>query len=285
MKTARIDRRDFMKSSAILAGLAAAGRLPLLGAEPEIGSSIDAATGPAAVKPIRAHLTGFTPASDGQAARENYALTYDIVHWENGLRKGTQRGNSVVGSLAITRRRGNGRVQYDVEQHTRFGGVDNVIEAQIVCAPDDFNALRSWQIRTYGVPLSGDQVPLSEITETGENSAGQIQVKDGDHRYGFTASHPVVSQWTVPDFLARRGSADTSVTFDLLQDLSLFKANQTLIFDGTVEVAVKDGQTVQMDTYAQTGEGVLPVHYLLDEQRRPQLITNSLVSWALTDIS
>jgi hypothetical protein len=267
------------------AGLVAAGRLPLLGAEPGNGSNIDAATGPGAVKPIRRHLAGFEPVSDGPARRDSYTLTYDIVHWQDGLRQGTQRGSAVVGSLTVARRGGNGRVQYEVKQRTRFGGLDNFIEAEIVCATDELNTLRSWKIRSYAKPAAGGQAELLRIDETGENGAGRIQVEGGGSEYGFTATHPVVSQWTVPDYLLRYASPRTSVTFDLLQDLSLFKANQTLVFDGAVEVPVKDGRTVKLDTFAQTGEGVLPIHYLLDGQRRVQLVTQSIMSWALSDVA
>ena len=54
-----------------------------------------------------------------------------------------------------------------------------------------------------------------------------------------------------------------------------------LVFDETIEVVVKGGRKVKLDSYAQTGQGILPVHYMLDEQHLPQLVTSSLVSWAL----
>ncbi len=38
------------------------------------------------------------------------------------------------------------------------------------------------------------------------------------------------------------------------------------------------------NNYAQTGEGILPTHYPLDDRQRPQLITFGLMAWALTDI-
>jgi len=73
-----------------------------------------------------------------------------------------------------------------------------------------------------------------------------------------------------------------NVTFDLLQDLSLFKPNQSLTYDGVTPVKLRDGKTVMLKTYAQTGQGILPTHYLLDDQGRPQLITSSILSWALS---
>ena len=69
------------------------------------------------------------------------------------------------------------------------------------------------------------------------------------------------------------------MAFDLIQDLSLLRSNHALVSDGSVELSCGS-----YNTYVQSGEGILPVHYLLDEDRRPQLITFGLIAWALTDI-
>ncbi len=285
MQSPQIDRREFVKSGAVLAGLVATGRLPLLGAESGNGSGIDADTGPGAVKSIRRHLAQFEPVEGDPVSGDSYTLTYDILHWNDGLRRGSQRGSAVVGSLEIVRRGGKSRVRYEVAQETRFGGLDNILEAEIICATDELNTLRSWEIRTHNKLPKGEKLDLSEMSETGEVKAGRIRVKGGATEYDFTAANPVVSQWTLLDFVARRASPSTSASFDLLQDLSLFKANQELVFDGTTDVPMAGERTVKLATYSQTGEGVLPIHYLLDEQRRVQLVTQSLVSWALSGIS
>ncbi len=274
-----------MKSAALITWLVAAGHLPLLAAESGNGSNIDAATGPAAVKPIRGHLSGFTPGVDGLASRESYTLTYDIVHWIGVAARTGKTNNSVVGTVSVTRRKRSSDVQYKVSQRTNFGGMENIMEAQIVCADNALNTLRSWQIRTSSRDPSKRIVPLSEMNEMGENADGKILIKDGEYNHSFIPANPVISQWTILDFLMRHATKTTSVTFDLLQDLSLFKKDQTLVFDGTVEIAVEDNQQVKLDTYAQTGEGILPIHYLLDEKNLPQLITTSIVSWTLKDVS
>ena len=274
-----------MKSAALISWLVAAGHLPLLAAESGNGSNIDAATGPAAVKPIRGHLSGFAPGVDGLASRESYALTYDIVHWTGVAARTGKTNNSVVGTVIVARRKRSSDVQYEVSQRTNFGGMENVIEAQIACADDALNSLRLWQIRTYSRDSSKTIVLLSEMNEIGENSNGKILIKDGEYNHSFIPANPVVSQWTILDFLMRHATKTTSVTFDLLQDLSLFKKDQTLVFDGTVEIAVKDNHQVKLDTYSQTGDGILPIHYLLDDHNLPQLITSSIVSWALKSVS
>ena len=69
------------------------------------------------------------------------------------------------------------------------------------------------------------------------------------------------------------------ITFDMLQDLSVLRVNQQLIDEGPIDL---DSGTYT--SFAQTGEGILPTHYLLDDQQRPQLITFGLIAWVLTDI-
>jgi hypothetical protein len=49
---------------------------------------------------------------------------------------------------------------------------------------------------------------------------------------------------------------------------------------GKIEIPVKGG-TVMLDSYAHTGWGVTPTHYLVDAQGRVQLITMTTVNWAL----
>jgi hypothetical protein len=287
-----MDRRDFMKRMVFLTTLAStshirAGSLHqiLLAVEPGTGSSIDAAAVPAAVKPISGYLPRFTPATGSALDYSSYRLTYEIVHWGGVDPKTGKSTNNVPGSLKIERSKRDGDVHYGVIQQTRFGGLGNIIEAQITCAADDLNTLKSWRIRTYSRNASGEKVPLSEMDETGENRGGEILIKGAEHHYNFVASHPVLSRWTLIDFLLRHTAKAASLTFDFLQDLSLFKPNQELNFDGTVEVTVENEHKVRLNSYVQTGQGVLPVHYLLDEQNRPQLITSSIVSWALKEIS
>ena len=281
MDTVAIDRRQFLQSGLMAATLVATGRLPLLSAQTDSDSGIDASTGPYATKPIRSYLRGFSPADVPLRKQQQYSLTYDIIHWGASNSKTGMPTNSVLGQVVIKRSVAKGRVRYEVVQQTRIGGVNNFIEAQITCKADDWNSLRQWTLRTYHIGPDGEIDPLSKITENGNCKSGQIRIDGGGYKYGYAAKNPVVSQWTVPDFLIRKASPTLNVTFDLLQDLSLFKPNQSLFYDGLTNLKLKGGQTATLQTYAQIGEGILPIHYLLDMQGRPQLITSSILSWAL----
>jgi hypothetical protein len=263
------------------ATLAAAGRLPLLSAKESVGTGIDVSSGPYAVKPVRDHLSRFLPVKT-VPGRKQYVLTYDIVHWH--WSKG-QRGtfaNTVIGELTIGRKEAGSQVVYQVSQETLIGGVKNFIKAQIICDTDDLNSLRRWDFKSYEVDSKGNIRSLSKLTEKGSCRDGSIRIDSGNHQYGFYTKREVLSQWTIPDVLIRKANPKLSITFDLLQDLSLFKPNQTLVYDGETHFRCKGGRSVTLQTYSQRGAGILPVHYLYDGQGWPHLITSSMVSWALS---
>jgi len=277
-----MDRRELLKSGLMATALAAAGRLPLLSAGTGGGSNIDASTGPGALKPIRDHLKRFSPTNRPLGKSGQYGLTYNILHWSwVGGRRDTF-ANSIVGQVTIKRISANTRVFYEVSQRMRIGGVDNSVEARIICNKGNYNSLRKWTLHSYHTTAKGELEPLSELAEKGRCNNGRIHIESGNYEYGFSANNPVIAQWTVPDFLLRKANPVLNVTFDMLQDLSLFKPDQSLSYEGLTPVKLRDGKTVKLQTYAQTGQGVLPIHYLLDDQRRPQLITSSILSWALS---
>ncbi len=284
MNEPRISRRQFLKTGAIAATLLAAGRLPLLTAEEGSGSGIDPSAGQHSAKPIRGYLPRFSPAAGPLQDRRDYALTYDIVHWNGVDRRTGMSTNSVVGAVVITRKAGIRKVHYEIAQETMVGGVGNLIQARITCNEDDANSIREWEVRFHHTGPQGRSDPLSEIRETGTCRDGEILINNGDHRSRFMAQSPLITQWTVLDFLIRKANPSVNARFDLLQDLSLFKTNHRLVYDGEIRLRLKVGRTVTLQAYVQTGEGVLPSHYLCDKQRRPQLVTTSLLSWALRGV-
>ncbi len=275
-----IDRRQLLETGLAAAALVAAGRLPLLAAHTESGSGIDASTGPHAVKPVRSLLPRFSPA-DPQAPQGRYALNYNIIHWSGATSAVALPPNPVVGSITIKRTPARESVLYQVNQQTRIGGVNNVIDARITCRTDDFNSIKSWNVRFYHENQAQQTDPLSLIEEKGACGNGEISFGSRDSKYAFAAKRPVITQWTLLNYLIRKADPSTSVNFDLLQDLSLFKPAQSLFYDGPVPLKLKNNNLVTLRSYAQIGQGILPIHYLLDDHRRPQLVTAGLISWAL----
>ena len=44
------------------------------------------------------------------------------------------------------------------------------------------------------------------------------------------------------------------------------------------------GGKAKLHSYLQTGDAIVPTHYLVDAHGRVQLITMSMVNWALTEL-
>jgi len=280
VQSQKIDRREFLQSGLMAASLIAAGRLPLLAREADGGSGIDTSGEPYAVKPIRDYLPTFSP-GDTQRHERPAPLHYDIVHWSWGRKGRGTHTNSVVGKIDIACTKSSDRILYEVGQSTKIGGVDNVMEAEILCNADALHSVRSWRLRSHEVDPDGKVDPLSKLAEKGRCENGKIRIESQCDHCERIASRPVVTQWHVPDLLTRNAGRSLRLAFDLLRDAALLKPNQLLVYDGQVEVPVKGGRTLTLESYAQTGEGILPTHYLLDDKRRVQLVTCSFLSWAL----
>ena len=235
---------------------------------------IDTATGPHAVKPIRDLLTRFTPVQKSVSDPDNATLTYDILNWT--FRPGTPppAPNTVYGSLSIRRQATPSAALYHIQQKTHIGGQATQLNAEITCDLND--TLQSWTLETHREDASGNPVPISILREVGQNKNGHIQSQDSAYQY--QVHNTVLSHWTLPHLLMRN-VLSLPITFDMLQDLSVLRAKQSLIDQGPIDL---DSGTY--NSCAQTGEGILPTHYLLDDRQRPQLITFGLIAWALTDI-
>ncbi|HIG56410.1 MAG TPA: hypothetical protein EYG11_14510 [Candidatus Latescibacteria bacterium] len=235
---------------------------------------IDTATGPHAVTSIRELLTRFTPVEKDTSDPDNATLTYDILNWTFRPHTPPPAPNRVYGSLVIRRQATPSATLYHIQQKTHIGGLATHLNAEITSDLDD--SLQSWTLNTYREDANGDPVPISELREHGRNSSGHIQSQDDT--YNYHAQNTVLSHWTLPHLLMRN-VLSLPITFDMLQDLSVLRAKQRLIDEGPIDL---DSGTYS--SFAQTGEGILPTHYLLDDRQRPQLITFGLIAWALTDI-
>ena len=235
---------------------------------------IDTATGPHALKPVRDLLTRFTPVQKAIPDPDNSTLSYDILNWTFRPHTPPPAPNTVYGSLTIRRQATPSAALYHIQQKTHIGGQATQVNAEMTC--DLHDTLQSWTLETYREDADGNPVPISILREEGQNKNGHIQSQDGAYKH--QVHDTVLSHWTLPHLLMRNALA-LPASFDMHQDLSVLRANQSLMNEGPVDL---DSGTY--DSYAQKGEGILPTHYLLDDRQRPQLVTFGLIAWALTDI-
>jgi len=275
MADASITRREFIERGAMVAALMSAGRLPLLGQ-----GIVSAATpGPACVQPVTGYLGGFAPALAGRALGAEYTLAYDIVHWNRTDGKTWVTVNDVLGSLRIARSVSEEGPRYDVEQTMTYSGVENRLEAAILCNDDELNTLRRWRVK-WSASAGGKPIPQVHLADHGYAGDGLCRLWP---EQPFPVAGPLVSQWTILDLLARRAGERTDVCFRLLDDLSRLKEDQHLRYDGQEEIDCARGH-VTLASFLQTGRGIHPRHYLVDDRGLPQLVTAAMMSWALRSV-
>jgi len=116
--------------------------------------------------------------------------------------------------------------------------------------------------------------------EVGQWDGTTMNVEAKSWSRQMTTSHPLIHRWALLPLLASGSIKEAPLVFDMLDDSAL-RPNQTLSYKGRIDVPVEDGE-VMMDSYAQIGEGIVPIHYLVDDKGQVQLITIGTVNWALS---
>jgi hypothetical protein len=276
-----MNRREFMQLSASVTTLAAGGALPLLAADgkrekkqrrakkfgPTSGPR-NIFTEPSAIEPITGYLPKFKPARSGSMAGE-FTATYHLIQ---AYGSGAKSRNNISGSLAVSFKGAT-----CASKEIRTNRPANIVETTLHCA-GELNTAEKWTLKS-----SVERMPDISFTERGVWDGKKMTVKSKSWTQTRTTSHPLISQWALLQLLASGKFKDKPLEFDML-DNSTLRPDQTLRYCGKVEVPVSGGR-VKLDCYAQTGYGILPTHYLLDNAGRVQLITQETVNWALTKLS
>lgn len=252
-----ITRRDAFG----LAALAAAGRLPLLGASPM----------PAAATPVQGYLSAHGPAA-GKARPK--LLEYAVLRWTETKPATGETKNVEIGRLEIETAKQDDGLRLIVRQRTSYSRPVNRLEAEALCNDDGWLTLRSWRVKSW-IEERDDCVYEAEGDIVGKRG----RVHDGiSERILYNLPSATTCQWALPMALASPKA--TGGGFTLLEDLTLVRPDQLLARAPDVRVPFQDGEH-ELRSWAHTGQGVLPIHYLVDEKGLPQLMTQGALAWAL----
>lgn len=302
-----VDRRSFLDLTAGASALAIAGHLPVLAGEARGkdrkgarrgGSSAgkrNIFTEPPAIEPVTGYLRTFRPAA-GDMRAADFTATYRVVCWR-GVHPTTGKArNLMAGALTIRRRGGDGTAVYEISER-RQGQSTGEWRARLTCG-GELDALVRWTFTSEVGPRSGGP-PGADLTFTEEGRCrdGVVEQSTGLSKVVHRGKGPLLAQWSLLHILARgpgryvrlrRGPTNgpgkgTPLRFDMLADCSVYKPGQALRYGGKIEVPTAAGN-VRLDCYAQTGYGILPIHYLVDEAGRVQLVTQADTNWALQSV-
>ncbi len=268
-----MERRDFLKFAATTAAaMAAQGNLPLLAAGKKRKKMSDQGPSnclskPPAIEPITGYVEQFSPASAGSMAKA-FKARYSLIHWNGASAKSR---NSEQGSLDIAW--SDGKLS---TTETRSNRPSNTVKTSVQCA-GKHNTASSW---TLSSSFSSDVG--QNFTEKGEWDGKIMTVKAKSWTQESVTKNPLIARWTLLPLIASGSLKKSPLAFDMLDDSTL-RPNQTLRYEGQITVPVKGGEA-KLDSYVQIGDAIVPTHYLVDNQGRVQLITMSMVNWALTEL-
>ena len=256
-------RREALGLAGSVTALAAAGHLPLLGADLPVGLS-----------PVQGFLRRHAP--PGHASRGS-SQQYVVLRWRATDPRSGETTNQEIGRLELHAERQADQVVVNAVQTTRYSKPRNRLNAEIVCSPDPLLSLRRWKLDST-VDERGD----GRYAITGRRDGDTVRIEDGMSERVFDVEGPLVSQWTL--VLATAAAPPPRAPFGMLEDLLLHKPDQRLVAEATVEVPFLNGLH-RLACCSQRGPAVLPIHYYSDERGRTQLVTQGALAWALAESS
>ena len=233
------------------------------------GSSSNIFAEPPAIEPITGYLPKFTPVAEGTMGG-SFSARYTLVV----CRGSAARSRNIVeglGSLVVTF---SGATCKTIE--VRKGTPSNTIKTELQCG-GEFNTVSHWTLDS-----SVEGIPEAHFAEKGTWDGRTMVVKSNSWKQEHSTGKLLIGRWALLPLIASGKLKSQTLTFDLLDDSTL-RPNQTLRYMGEIEVPVAGGKA-KMDSYAQTGSGIVPTHYLVDSDGRVQLITMSTVNWALMEL-
>ena len=162
----------------------------------------------------------------------------------------------------------SGGVALSVSQTTSLldEGKTGHTTASVTCTADKLATPKKWEIESRILDAKGKPVDHSITRVTGEVAGGGIVLRVvADRR--LKTSKAFTGSWSLFDAVQRLPFDTDPIRFDMLEDLELMKPRQVLAPGPSVEVTL-GGRNVRLHSFEQTGDGILPYSYWLDDQHR-----------------
>ena len=270
-------RREFIRTTALAAAaLVAILDFPLLAAQTKQknqtgkwGISQNPYVEPCAIEPITGYLPTFSPVS-GAPMTGAFSARYSMVAWLTAAEKSR---NATMGSLEVTFSKG--RCQTVEKRDGKGAQNPGYTTRTAVQFAGKKNTVAQW---TFESQVDGRKD--TKFIEEGVWDGKTMRVTTQSFSRQYATANPLIHRWALLPLLASGSIKTAPLVFDMLDDSAL-RSNQTLRYEGKIEVPIKGG-TASLDSYVQTGQGIVPTHYLVDEKGQVQLITMGTVNWALT---
>jgi len=210
--------------------------------------------------------------------------------WVNSYRIYTchgfiEAGNEDVGALRIERipGTGNGDFRLKIRQRTvHDAGSVHFLEAEARCKGDRLATLVDWKLSSRFEDLHGEPIPDLTCREAGRTASGTLTTIRSDRPIKSNLSTPLTSDWGLFEAVQRLATGGPAPPeFDLLEELSLLRKRQRISYNGLFRVRQRRWRP--MHWFRQTGHGLLPYEYWLDQNHRLLVAASHLKAYILDD--
>jgi hypothetical protein len=191
-------------------------------------------------------------------------------------------GGGPAGSVLIEQKPGPSALRLIATESVAAGFSSPTYTADIRCAHDALLTPQSWTLDVRWLAGRQANIKPGELDQT---RGGRVEGREIVHKGAKERRRPAPERWTslwnlfavVPRLPFDVASA---LAFDLFEELDLHKPEQRLAYIGPQTVTLK-GQTLALHVFEQTGRGVLPWHWWLDEQHRVVLASGGQRAYLL----
>ncbi len=221
---------------------------------------------PEMLKELRA-LDEFPTTPEDFKPDGNWVNTYRI--WTcHGYR---ESGNYNVGFVRIRRAASKSKEEFMLfvhQQVVQVDGILNVINARMIYLNDQLASPIEWYLSSRFANPDGRDVRELGTEETILIKGNVMSVKAGGRSFKRKVAGRLSCDWCLFEAVQRlKFDKKSSLTFDMLEPLSLLKEGQRLSYRGAhpMKIGTKD---VSLHRFDQLGDGILPYEYWLDDNHR-----------------
>jgi len=180
-----------------------------------------------------------------------------------------QPGGARAGSLTLTFSPSPLKRQLRAVETVTAGFSSPTYTAVMACADNDLLTPQSW---TLQVGWQSGQLARMRPGEIDQTRSGRLDGKELVYKGATERRRPAPERWTAlwNLFAAVQRlpfEASSTLAFDLFEELDLHKPGQRLAYIGPQSVSL-GGSDRPLHVFEQTGRGVLPWRWWLDEQHR-----------------
>jgi len=158
----------------------------------------------------------------------------------------------------------------------------STLDAEVACLKDELASPVRWRLSSR---LTGADGSIRSELSTDERAVVRgdaVHIETAGRTVQRRISHPMTSDWDLFEAVQRlEHEKETNLRFGLLEGLSVFKEEQHLVCSGNRAQA--PGESTLRHRCVQTGRGILPSEYWIDEKYRLQLVCSMNKAYILDD--